>query len=65
MKPLPPLARWKVFLQTVRGSAPPAEIHCLPSQDRERQRAVARDAFLSDQSACGRVLASHDRGDIR
>ena len=59
------VARWRTFLRIIRGTEPARLIQRQPDQDRARQHAVARAVFLSEQSACGRVLSGPIHGDIR
>ncbi len=63
MKPPGALARWRTFWRVIRGKEPERVILRQPDQDRVRQRVAARQAFLSDQTACGRVLSGPHRGD--
>lgn len=65
MKPRGPIARWRTWLRAIRGQGATVTILRQPDQDRLRQMAASRAAFLSDQSASGRALASPDFGDIR
>lgn len=65
MKPASVIGRWRTFLRVIRGTAPVRPIQRLPDQDRLRQQRAARQAVLSDQTACGRVLSGPHYGDIR
>jgi len=65
VKPRGPIARWRTWLRAIRGPVLGGQVLRQPDQDRLRQQAAARSAFLSSQSASGRVLASPDYGDIR